>query len=149
MQTNTTHVVALAGSLRRGSHNSLLIDAATALAPPGMIIEPYRGLGALPLIDEDAEQGQVPDGAVETLRRAVASADGLLIATPEYNRSFPGVLKNAIDWMSRGDDLHWGRPVAVLGATTGPWGTRLAHTSLTAVLHATVAAVIPGHDLFV
>jgi len=149
MHTNTTHVVALAGSLRRGSHNSLLIDAATALAPPGMIIEPYRGLGALPLFDEDAEQGQVPDGAVETLRRAVASADGLLIATPEYNRSFPGVLKNAIDWLSCGDVLLWGRPVAVLGATTGPWGTRLAQTALTSVLHATGAAVMPGHDLFV
>ncbi|MEP6861244.1 MAG: NADPH-dependent FMN reductase [Deltaproteobacteria bacterium] len=145
----TTRVLAFAGSLRRHSHNNLLIEAATALAPDGMTIDSYRDLGSLPLFDEDAEHDRPANDAVRHFRHAVASADGLLIATPEYNRSYSGVLKNAIDWLSRDDDLLWGRPVAVLGATTGPWGTRLAQTALTSVLHATGAAVMPGHDVFV
>jgi len=147
--TTTTRVLAFAGSLRRHSHNSVLIDAAAALAPAGMAIDVYRDLGSIPLFDEDAEQVDLTTDPVRTFRQAVASADGLLIASPEYNRSFPGVLKNAIDWLSRDDALLWGRPVAVLGATTGPWGTRLAQTALSSVLHATGAAVMPGYDVFV
>jgi chromate reductase len=102
----------------------------------------YQELASVPLFNEDAA-GNCSTG-VQGLREAVATADGLLIATPEYNQSFPGVLKNAIDWLSRGSpSILVGKPVAVLGATTGSWGTRLAQTALRQVLTATGALVMP------
>jgi chromate reductase len=87
---------------------------------------------------------------VQHLRQAVARSDGLLIATPEYNHSFPGVLKNVIDWLSRGSDsVLVGKPVAVIGASTGNWGTRLAQAALRQVLTATEARVMLSPMLFV
>ena len=147
----TTKVLALAGSLRHDSYNRALLEAAAGLALDGLSIDVYDGLGSIPLFDEDLEHPhRMPPGVVR-LRRAVARSDALLIATPEYNQSVPGVLKNAIDWLSRsepGEGLS-GLPVAITGATTGPWGTRLAQSELRHILFATGAAVLPAPALYV
>lgn len=143
-------VLAVAGSLRRHSWNRRLLEAAAAAdyAPPGMVVTVYRDLASIPLFSEDLETGGHPEG-VGRLRHELAAADGLLIATPEYNHSFPGVLKNAIDWLSRPPGgLLEGKPVAVIGATTGAWGTRLAQAALRQVLAATESAVLPGPALY-
>jgi chromate reductase len=121
------------------------------LAPPDMAITVSDDLASIPLFSEDLEEeaGGAP-AAVRRLRRAVERADGLLIATPEYNHSLPGVLKNAIDWLSRpgsGPGLA-GKPVAIVGATTGAWGTRLAQGALRQVLFATESLVLPAPGLF-
>ena len=145
-------VLAIAGSLRRQSYNRRLLEAAAQLAPPGIAITVYDDLASIPLFSEDLEEeaGGAP-AAVRRLRRAVERADGLLFATPEYNHSLPGVLKNAIDWLSRpgpGPGLA-GKPVAIVGATTGAWGTRLAQSALRQVLYATESLVLPAPGLFV
>jgi chromate reductase, NAD(P)H dehydrogenase (quinone) len=145
-------VLALAGSLRHGSYNRRLLEAAAAGAPPGLAMTLYEEMGELPLFNEDLE---APDGrgpeAVQRLRRQVAEADGLLFATPEYNHSIPGVLKNTLDWLSREapDMVLAGKPVAVIGATGGRWGTRLAQSALRQVLFATESLVLPAPALFV
>jgi chromate reductase len=141
-------VLCLAGSLRRDSWNCRLLNAAATCAPDGFALALYGALAAIPMFNEDLEE---PDPlAVEDLRQAVRTADGLLIATPEYNQSFPGVLKNAIDWLWRGrDTVLAGKPVAVIGATPGNWGTRLAQAALRQVLNATEARVMPAPMLFV
>jgi len=115
-------VLGIAGSLRRGSRNRALLRAAAAALPPGVELEPWERLSALPHFDEDVE-APVP-AAVQELRDAVAAADAVLIATPEYNTGVPGVLKNALDWLSRpfdGNPLR-GKPVAVVGASSGLFG---------------------------
>jgi chromate reductase, NAD(P)H dehydrogenase (quinone) len=138
-------VFALPGSIRRGSYNRLLAAAAAECAPPGMTVTIDESLAAIPPFSEDHERDGLP-APVRTLRDDVAAADGLLISTPEYNQSIPGVLKNAIDWLSRTDVLE-SKPVAVVGATAGPWGTRLAQSSLRQVLYATGSLVLPGPAL--
>lgn len=143
-------VLCLPGSLRRDSWNRRLLLAAAAHAPDTLSLQLYDDLGAVPLFNEDIEPGEL--AGVEALRSAVAAADALLIATPEYNQSLPGVLKNALDWLSldgpQGEVLH-GKPIAVTGASSGPWGTRLAQTALRQVLHACGALVMPTPTLFV
>ncbi|MGN6381648.1 MAG: NADPH-dependent FMN reductase [Dyella sp.] len=143
-------VLCLPGSLRRDSWNRRLLLAAAAHAPDTLSLQLYDDLDAVPLFNEDIEPGELV--GVEALRSAVAAADALLIATPEYNQSLPGVLKNALDWLSldgpQGEVLH-GKPVAVTGASSGPWGTRLAQTALRQVLHACGALVMPTPTLFV
>ncbi|MGN6740250.1 NADPH-dependent FMN reductase [Dyella sp.] len=143
-------VLCLPGSLRRDSWNRRLLLAAAAHAPNTLSLQLYDDLGDVPLFNEDIESGEL--AGVEALRSAVAAADALLIATPEYNQSLPGVLKNALDWLSldgpQGEVLH-GKPVAVTGASSGPWGTRLAQTALRQVLHACGALVMPTPTLFV
>lgn len=145
-------VLAIPGSLRAGSFNRALLEAAAASAPPGMTIDVYGELATIPLFDEDLERatggGPAP---VRSLRTRVANADALLIATPEYNQSIPGVLKNAIDWLSRPapEEVLAGKPVAVIGATGGPWGTRLAQAALRQTLYATESLVMPTPTLFV
>lgn len=137
-------VLALAGSLRRESWNRRLLEAAAECAPAELAVTVDDGLGSIPLFSEDLEAGDGPE-PVRHLRRAVAEADGLLIATPEYNHSLPGVLKNAIDWLSRpADPVLAGKPVAVIGVTSGLWGTRLAQSALRQVLYATESAVLPA-----
>jgi len=145
-------VLGIAGSLRRGSYNRLLLEEAVGCAPPGMVVDIYEELSSIPLFNEDLERvtGSGPD-AVRRLRRQVASSRGLLIATPEYNQSMPGVLKNAIDWLSRPgpDEVLASKPVAVIGASAGQWGTRLAQSALRQVLFATESLVMVRPALFV
>jgi chromate reductase len=144
-------ILAIAGSLRRGSFNRLLLDAAARCAPAQLRVVPYDELLMIPLFNEDLEQedAEGPE-SVRRFRMAVAEADGLLIATPEYNWSVPGVLKNAIDWLSRGpDEILAGKPVAIVGASSGSWGTRLAQAALRQVLTSTDSIVLPAPALFV
>lgn len=143
-------VLALPGSLRRNSYNRRLLEAAVELAPTGLEVRIYGDLASIPLFNEDIEQADDGPDAVRRLRRDVGAADALLIATPEYNQSIPGVLKNAIDWLSRPapNEVLEGKAVSVVGASTGPWGTRLAQSALRQVLHATGAYVLPGPALF-
>ena len=153
MTTRPLHILCLPGSLRGGSWNRRLLQAAAECAPVGVRVDVYTALAAVPLFDEDLE-GTEPDGpaGVRALRAAVMAADGLVIATPEYNHALPGVLKNALDWLSRsgsGGDALSDRPVGVLGASSGPWGTRLAQASLRQVLHTCGALVMPSPTLFV
>ena len=127
-----TTIISLCGSLRRGSFNGMLLRAAIEMAPSGTAIEP-ESIREIPLYDADLEEEHGMPPAVERLKNRIARADGLLIVTPEYNNSVPGVLKNAIDWLSRpGDDIarvFRGRPVAIMGATTGAGGTGLSQAA--------------------
>jgi len=123
-------VVGFAGSLRRGSYNRALLRAAVELAPAQLHIETHE-LDALPLYNGDVEAAGVPQ-SVEELRAAIRQADALLIATPEYNHGVPGVLKNAIDWLSRpprGSALN-GKVAAVMGASPGMTGTARSQSQL-------------------
>ena len=122
----------IAGSLRSGSYNAGLIAAAGEALPPGVALEVYDRLGALPPFNQDAEEGGGPE-PVRHLRERIAAADALLIASPEYNASIPGVLKNAIDWASRDRALCDGKPVAILGASPGSLGTARCQAHLRAV----------------
>ena len=145
-------VLAVPGSLRRGSYNRALLEAAKASARAGMTIDIYGSLADVPLFSQDTEGPleAAPQG-VRQLVAAVAAADGVLIATPEYNHSIPGVLKNAIDWLSRasvGEPLI-GKPVAIMGVTAGQWGTRLSQAALRQTLTATEALVMHAPMLFV
>jgi chromate reductase, NAD(P)H dehydrogenase (quinone) len=145
-------VLGIAGSLRGESYNRRLLQAAVETAPSEMTLALYDRLAAVPLFDEDLERttegGPEP---VRHLRAEVAAADALLIATPEYNWSIPGVLKNAIDWLSRPapDEVLAGKPIAVIGASAGQWGTRLAQSHLRQVLAATESVVMPAPALFI
>jgi chromate reductase, NAD(P)H dehydrogenase (quinone) len=146
------NVLAISGSIRRGSMNRRLLEAAVELAPAGMSLHFAESLDSLPLFSEDREHAAAPGfDAVQRLRAQVAHADGILIATPEYNQSIPGVLKNAIDWLSRPlpDEVLIGKPVAVIGASAGRWGTRLAQAALRQVLYATESPVLPRPALYV
>jgi chromate reductase len=147
-------VLAISGSIRRGSCNRRLLEAAVENAPDGMAIHVYDELGRLPHFSEDmegtADGGPGPE-PIRRLRDLVTKADGLLIATPEYNWSIPGVLKNAIDWLSRPcpDVVLAGKAVAIVGASTGAWGTRQAQSVLRHTLTATESIVMPAPTLFV
>jgi chromate reductase len=151
--TPVRRVLCLAGSLRRDSWNRRLLQAAVVQAPATLQLDVYGALSAVPLFDEDLEQREPAGPAgVQALRAAIAAADGLIIATPEYNHAMPGVLKNALDWLSRespAGEVLSEKPVGVLGASSGPWGTRLAQASLRQVLHTCGALVMPAPTLFV
>ena len=128
-------ILALSGSCRADSWNTRLLRAAGHLAPENVEIVPAISIDRLPHFNEDAEKDRFATGVVTDFSRAMAGSDALLIATPEYNQSLPGALKNALDWLSRSDpDPLQGKPVAVIGATVGPWGTRLAQAQLRHVL---------------
>jgi len=117
-------ILAISGSLRRGSHNTQLLQAAAAAAPDGIEIELYEELKEIPPYDADDDvPGNRPE-PVERLKQALAAADAVLIATPEYNSSIPGVLKNALDWASRplAESPVRNKPVAVLSSSTGMFG---------------------------
>ena len=136
-------VLAISGSLRRDSHNTALLRAAFDCAPAGVELELWDGLKAVPPYDEDDDGGSAP-AAVTALRSAVADADAVLFATPEYNHSIPGVLKNAVDWLSRplATNPLRNKPVAVVGASTGIFGAVWAQAELRKVLAATGARVL-------
>lgn len=147
----TTRVVAVAGSLRAGSLNRRLVGVTPGLAPPGMDLEVWDDLRSVPLFDEDLEAAEPSGpGGVAEIRGLVADHDGLLIATPEYNQSVPGVTKNFVDWLSRPDEgsVLNEKPVAIVGATTGPWGTRYAQKELRHALTAAGAIVMPQPMFF-
>ena len=136
-------VLGISGSLRRDSYNTKLLRAAEELLPPLVELEVWDGLKAVPPYDEEDDVQPGP-GAVEELRRAVAGADAILVATPEYNSSIPGQLKNAIDWLSRplASNPLRNKPVAVIGASTGAFGAVWSQAELRKVLAATGARVV-------
>ena len=143
-------VCGIAGSLRARSYNRALLRAAQELAPPGMEIRIFDRLREVPLYDEDVESAGIPE-PVQVLKAAIAGADALLIATPEYNHGVPGVLKNAVDWASRpprGSVLQ-GKPAAVFGASTGIVGTARAQTQLRASFVFTDTPVLPQPEILV
>jgi chromate reductase len=134
METGAVRILGFAGSLRRGSFNRGLLRAAVEVAPEDVHVEVFD-LRGIPLYDMDVEQQGLPEPVV-AFKRAIRDADAVLVATPEHNWSFPGVLKNALDWAARpaGDNPFRGKPVAVMGATTGAWGTLRAQLHLRQVL---------------
>jgi len=136
-------ILAISGSLRSGSLNTRLLREIAEQAPAGTDIERWDNLRSIPPYDADDDTAPAPR-AVDELRRAVSEADGLLIATPEYNSSIPGTLKNAIDWVSRPRDKTplQNKPAAVVGATTGQFGAVWAQAELRKVLSSTGARVV-------
>jgi chromate reductase len=138
-------VLAISGSLRRDSHNTTLLRAAAGHLPPGVELELWEGLRDVPPYDQDDDVEPAP-AAVAALREAVASAEAVLIATPEYNHSIPGALKNALDWASRplATNAFRGKPVAVIGASVGLFGAVWAQAELRKVLTAMGARVVEG-----
>jgi chromate reductase len=138
-------ILGISGSLRSGSHNTALLRAAALSLPPEAELEVYDGLRDLPHYDADLDV-EPQDPAVARLREAIADADGILISTPEFNGSIPGVLKNALDWASRPfpDSALKGKPVAVVGASTGLFGAVWAQADVKKVLGITGADVLDG-----
>lgn len=134
-----TRIVGISGSLRHGSYNTALLNAAAKAMPDGaeLLVASIRDV---PLYDGDVEAASGVPAAVVALKDAIAAADGLLLVTPEYNNSLPGVFKNAVDWLSRppGDirRVFGGRAVALMGASTGPFGTILSQGAWLPVLRA-------------
>ncbi|MEU6577972.1 NAD(P)H-dependent oxidoreductase [Streptomyces sp. NPDC046805] len=120
----SVRILALVGSLRAGSHNRQLAEAAVKLAPAGAEVELFEGLGDIPFYNEDIDvEGSVPAAAAK-LREAAQASDAFLLFVPEYNGTIPAVLKNAIDWLSRpyGAGALTGKPVAVVGTAFGQFG---------------------------
>jgi chromate reductase, NAD(P)H dehydrogenase (quinone) len=147
-----TKLVGISGSLRKGSYNTALLRAAVELAPAGAEVE-TASIAAIPLYDADFEGEHGIPAPVTELKDRIAAASGLLIVTPEYNQSIPGVLKNAIDWLSRPPKdiprVFGNKPVAIMGATPGPWGTRLSQTAWLPVMRALGTRVWFGKQLYV
>ena len=137
-------ILAISGSLRAGSYNTALTRTAIDVAPGGVEVELFDGLGELPLFDADLEDDE--HEAVRYLREHIDAADAVLFVTPEYNGSIPGVLKNAVDWASRprGDAALRGKSVAVAGASTGQFGALWAQQDLRRVLGIAGARVVAG-----
>ncbi len=123
MTTPAIHIVGISGSLRKKSYNTALLNAAQKLLPEGTTFE-TASIGDLPLFNTDMD-GEAQSEAVKKFRGKLAKADAFVFVSPEYNYSVPGVLKNAIDWASRGgkDSPLVNKPVALMGATNGLWGT--------------------------
>ena len=138
------HLVALCGSLRKGSYNRSLLATLPPLAPEGMTIEVLEW-GHLPVLNTDLEIDGVPPAEVRALQQRIRASDGLLICTPEYNHSIPGGLKNAIDWLSRGPMPHglFEVPTAILGASDGTIGTTRAQAILRQTLATLNAPAMP------
>lgn len=144
------NVVAFSGSLRKASYNTALLRAAAALAPKEMRIE-IVSIDDLPLYNQDIEETSYPPPARE-LRQKIAAADGVLVATPEFNRTPPGPLKNFLDWTSRpeSEPNPWsGKPVAVLGASTGARGASFAQYDIRRIMGYFNARVLGQPELYV
>ena len=135
-------ILGISGSLRRGSHNRRLLRAAASTLPSGVDLVEWDGLAGLPAFDEDLET--TPPEPVQAFLDAVEEADALLIATPEYNASLPGALKNALDWASRPfpDNVLKEKPAAVIGASTGLFGAVWAQAEVRKTLKASGAHVL-------
>ncbi|WP_369372698.1 NADPH-dependent FMN reductase [Streptomyces sp. cg36] len=144
--------LAISGSLRRSSHNTGLLHALRAQAPSDVTIDVHPDLGALPYFDQDLEAN--PPAPVVELRERVREADGLIIATPEYNSAIPGVLMNALDWLSRpssgsGDSSLRGKPTAILGASPSQFGTARGQLVLRQILHRVQVPVVAHPEVTV
>jgi chromate reductase, NAD(P)H dehydrogenase (quinone) len=149
-ESTPLQLLGLVGSIRRGSYNRMLMAAAREVAPAHVHIDDFA-IGRLPLYDADHDNDEHRPDAVVQLKRAVADADGLLIATPEYNHTVPGVLQNAIDWASRPamrSPLR-DKPVAIMGASTSAIGTARAQQQLKLTLLSTLAVVFPHAGVLV
>ena len=131
------HLIGFSGSLRKGSYNSALLRAAAAMVPAGSHMD-VASIADFPLYNGDDEAASGVPAQVTRLKDAIAAADGLLVATPEYNNSIPGVAKNAIDWLSRPPPdiprVFGGKPVALIGASPGGFGTILSQNAWLPVL---------------
>ncbi|GAA4994831.1 NAD(P)H-dependent FMN reductase [Yinghuangia aomiensis] len=150
MSTSPLRVVGIAGSLRRDSWNRKLLRAAAALAPSGIEVHISEELPHIPLFNEDLVGGREPESVLR-MRAEVAASDALLIATPEYNGGVPGVLKNALDWLSLplgGSALH-GKPVGLMGASPGRLGTARGQFELRNMFVFTASPVMPGPEVLV
>jgi chromate reductase len=132
-----TTIIGISGSLRRGSYNTSLLRAAAQLMPSNAQLR-IETIAGIPLYDGDLEAAEGIPQPVASLKEAVAAADGLLLVTPEYNNSLPGVFKNAIDWLSRPPAdiprIFGGKPVALIGASPGGFGTILSQNAWLPVL---------------
>jgi chromate reductase, NAD(P)H dehydrogenase (quinone) len=152
MSSAVTQLVGLSGSLRQRSFNASLLRAAVELLPQGakMTVESIRNI---PLYDGDVEDTQGIPAPVQRLKEIIAAADGLLLVTPEYNNSIPGVFKNAIDWLSRPPAdiprIFGGKPVAMIGASPGGFGTILSQEAWLPVLRTLRTRAWFGGRLFV
>lgn len=141
-------IIGISGSLRAGSFNTNLLRHARTLLPSDVTFE-VVDISAFPLFDADVEREGIP-AAVAAVKQRIVEADGVLIATPEYNFSYTGVLKNALDWLSRGPVRPLiDKPVAVIGASTGNFGSVRAQTDLRRLLHGMGANVLPKPELLV
>ncbi|WP_380872053.1 FMN reductase [Sphingomonas sp. DBB INV C78] len=145
-------IVAVSGSLRRHSYNAGLLRAAAKRLPAGVELD-IGTIHGIPLYDYDVEAAEGIPAAVAELKDRIAAADGLLLATPEYNNGIPGVFKNAIDWLSRppadAARIFAGKPVAIIGASPGGFGTILAQNGWLPVLHTLGACHWSGGRLLV
>lgn len=132
-----TKILGISGSLRRASYNTALLRAATKLMPPQTTLE-VGSIRGIPLYDGDVESQSGIPATVAQLKEAIVAADGVLLVTPEYNNSIPGVFKNAIDWLSRPPAdvkrVFAGRPFALIGASPGAFGTTLSQAAWLPVL---------------
>ncbi|NMG37135.1 hypothetical protein GRF61_22005 [Azoarcus sp. TTM-91] len=134
MSTRPLKVVTLVGSLRKGSYNRMVAQSLAELAPAGLSVELLASVGDIPHYDADLQAEGFP-GAVVAMGDAIRAADGVIIVTPEYNYSVPGVLKNAIDWLSRLDKQPFaGKPVAIQSASMGVFGGARAQYHLRQIL---------------
>ncbi len=145
-------IIGISGSLRKGSFNTALLRAAIELAPAGCRIE-LGSIHGIPLYDGDVEEAEGVPAKVTELQDRIAAADGLLLTTPEYNNSMPGVLKNAIDWLTRPPNelqrVFHGKPVAIIGATPGGFGTVLSQTAWLPVMRTLNTKLFTGNRLMV
>ena len=145
-------LLGISGSLRKGSYNTALLNAALACAPEGVTFEAGTIRG-IPLYDGDVEKEMGIPQAVATLKQKVAEADGVVLFTPEYNNSIPGVFKNAVDWMSRPaadiPTVFGGRSFAMAGTSPGNFGTQLSQNAWLPVLHTLGAELWSGKRLMI
>ena len=145
-------IIGISGRLRRGSCNTALLRAAVELSPAGCAIE-TASIREIPLYDGDLDAERGTPAPVAELKDRIARAAGLLLVTPEYNSSMPGVLKNAIDWLSRPPTdlprVFGGKPVGIIGATPGGWGTVLSQTAWLPVLRFLGTRPFFGKTLYV
>jgi chromate reductase len=149
MTEKSFRILGIAGSLRRASRNRGLVRAAAEVAPPGVEVVPFD-IGALPLLNLDLEASGDPE-PVRALKDALYAADALLLATPEYNHSVPGVLKNAIDWASRSParSALYHKPIALMGASPGMGGTMRAQAAWQQILTHAESYLLLRPEIFI
>lgn len=147
---NKLNVISICGSLRRGSYNAIVARTLPALAPAGMTIKTSPPIGGMPLYNADVQNESGFPAPVKTLADAIRAADGVIFNTPEYNYSVPGVLKNAIDWVSRLPDQPFAnKPIAIQSASMGPLGGPRAQYHLRQMLIFLDAFVLNRPEIFI